>query len=240
MDCVTIISGGMDSTVLAHNLEKTSKYKQTLLSFNYGQKHKKELKFAAITASRLNCPHQIIDLTSLTRFLVSSSLTTKQEVPDGHYNEDSMKSTVVPNRNAIMLSIAFSVASSIGARIVACGVHTGDRYNYPDCRIEFAKSFQEMENDSLQGLITPTLTTPFINMTKADIARLGRQIKVPFEETWSCYKGGDKHCGRCGTCVERLEAMHEASVQDDTEYLDKEYWKQAVAEYKSKEPYVNI
>ena len=229
LKAVSIVSGGMDSAVLAHDLARH--YEQTFLSFNYGQRHKKELKYAKAMADCLGCSHQIIDLTSLNRFLTTSSLTAGVEVPDGHYNEDSMRLTVVPNRNPIMLAIAFSVASSMGAAIVATGVHAGDRYNYPDCRTEFAAAFQEMEVKALEGFNTPSLYTPYIGITKADIAKLGSKLDVKFEETWSCYKGGDKHCGRCGTCVERLEAIHEAGVQDNTEYSDPEYWKQAVKEY---------
>lgn len=232
MKAVTVVSGGMDSAVLAYNLAKH--YDQTFLSFNYGQRHKKELKYAKAMADKFGCPHQIIDLTSLNRFLTTSSLTAGVDVPDGHYSEDSMRLTVVPNRNAIMLSIAFSVASSMGAAIVATGVHAGDHAQYPDCRPKFATKFQEMEAASLEGFNTPSLYTPFIELTKTDIAKIGGMLGVPFEETWSCYKGGEVHCGRCGTDVERIEALHNAGVEDKTVYADPDYWKQAVKEYAEK------
>lgn len=240
-NCVTIISGGMDSTVLAYHLKKEN-YTQTFLSFDYGQKHKKELVYAARTAETLygKDQHQVIDLRDVTKFLTTSSLTSDVAVPDGHYNEDSMRSTVVPNRNAMMLSVAYSIASAIKAEGVAIGVHSGDRYNYPDCRIEFTAAFQAMENEALKGFDTPHLITPFINISKADIAAIGRDLHVPFEKTWSCYKGGRYHCGRCGTCVERLEALNYAQVKDKTKYQDKEFWKEAVKQYKESQSQVAV
>lgn len=233
--CVTILSGGLDSTVLAYHLQSEG-YEQTFLSFNYGQRHKKELQYAAATAKAFNVKHKIIDLRDVTEFLTSSSLTGQTAVPDGHYNEDTMRSTVVPNRNPMMLAVAYSIASSLKAQWVAAGVHSGDRYNYPDCRIEFTAAFQAMENRALEGFDTPNLLTPFITLSKAGIASLGIKLQVPFEKTWSCYKGERNHCGRCGTCVERLEALHEAGCTNDkTRYTDKHYWKVAVKEYVEKQ-----
>lgn len=228
--CVTIVSGGMDSGVLAYMLANKG-FEQILLSFDYGQRHKKELQYAAIIAKNLGCSHNVIDLASVNPLIQTSALTFGGEVPDGHYNEDSMRATVVPNRNAMMLTIAFAAGSAANAHYVATGVHSGDRYNYPDCRFEFIDAFQLMQNKALDGFPTPILETPFINCTKAQIAKIGVELNVPFHETWSCYKGGEKHCGRCGTCVERLEALNEANAIDLTDYEDKDYWKQAVEEY---------
>lgn len=222
----------MDSAVLAYYLADKG-FEQQLLSFNYNQRHKKELEYAKIIAKNLNCPHQIVDLSSVSSLIATSALTFGADVPEGHYNEETMRITVVPNRNAMMLAIAFAVGSSWNAHQVAAGVHSGDRFNYPDCRVEFTRAFQHMQNYALDGFPTPLLDTPFINKSKADIAKIGKLLDVPFHQTWSCYKGGEKHCGRCGTCVERLEALHEAKAADSTQYEDYEYWKQAIQEYES-------
>jgi 7-cyano-7-deazaguanine synthase len=230
MKIVTIISGGMDSTVLAWQLAKEG-YEQLFLSFDYGQRHKKELEFAASTAKTLHCDHQIISLTDITRFLSTSALTGNVPVPDGHYNENSMRATVVPNRNPIMLSIACGIASSKNIPEVAIGVHTGDRYNYPDCRPGFILQFNSMEVAALDGFTTPCVYAPFIELSKAQIASIGKEIGLDFSTSWSCYKGGKIHCGRCGTCVERIEALHEAGVKDTTKYEDSEFWKKAVKDY---------
>ena len=150
-------------------------------------------------------------------------------MPDGHYAEESMKITVVPNRNAIMLSIAYGVAVSKGANAVAAAFHGGDHFIYPDCRPGFINAFAAMQSHALEGLSNIQLYTPFVNLTKADIAVEGARLGVPFEYTWSCYKGGDLHCGRCGTCVERREAFDLAGVSDPTIYADPDFWRAAVA-----------
>jgi 7-cyano-7-deazaguanine synthase len=132
---------------------------------------------------------------------------------------------VVPNRNAIMLAIAYGVASARGVDAVATAVHGGDHFIYPDCRPDFIKSFEVMQNHALAGYSDIALYTPFVEISKADIAAEGARLGVPFADTWSCYKGGDLHCGRCGTCVERREAFEVAGVDDPTEYEDRDYWK---------------
>lgn len=218
---VAIVSGGLDSTVLAYAL-KDRGYQPHLVSVDYGQRHKKEIEFAALTARRLDAPHSIIDLTSVTGHIGSSSLTNATiDVPDGHYAEDNMKITVVPNRNAIMLAIAWGIAVANNAKVVATGVHAGDHFIYPDCRPEFIRAIETAfqagnEGFGFHGL---RMFTPFIQKTKADIVSEGHMLAVPFEETWSCYKGGEIHCGTCGTCVERREAFQLAGVLDPTEYL---------------------
>ena len=171
MKAVAIVSGGMDSTTLAY-LMKDKGYDLMLLSFDYGQRHKKELYYAKIVADRLNAEHHIIDISGIQPLLKGSALTDNVDVPDGHYAEPSMKITIVPNRNAIMLSIAFGIASANKADLVGMAVHAGDHFIYPDCRPEFADAFQNMSNLSLDGCHIPKLFTPFISMRKQDIAML--------------------------------------------------------------------
>lgn len=229
---VVLSSGGLDSTTLAH-LYKAAGADLIMLGFDYGQRHSAELNAAEELAGNLESQFEVIDLTSLTHLLRGSSLTdTTVQVPEGHYAEDTMKSTVVPNRNAMMLTIAFSVAAAQGARRVATAVHAGDHFIYPDCRPSFIRSMQAMEDLSLEGIWTPPiLEAPFLMMSKAEIVKIGADLGVPFEETWSCYQGHSvysiKHCGRCGTCVERQEAFHLAGVVDPTKYEDSDFWRTA-------------
>lgn len=227
MKTLLICSGGLDSVVLAEKIAAEHEL-IGLISFNYGQRHKKETAFAEKCAARLGVSFDLIDISNIGAALTGSALTDDVDVPDGHYAEESMKITVVPNRNAIMLSIAYGIASARGADAVATAVHGGDHFIYPDCRPGFVKSFEEMQNHALEGLSDIKLYTPFLNKTKADIAAEGARLGVPFVQTWSCYKGGDVHCGRCGTCVERREAFDLAGVEDPTEYADSEYWRQAI------------
>jgi 7-cyano-7-deazaguanine synthase len=149
------------------------------------------------------------------------------DVPDGHYAEETMKITVVPNRNAIMLSIAFGIASARGAEAVATAVHGGDHFIYPDCRPAFTESFETMQRHALEGMGEISLYTPYVQTSKADIAAEGLRLGVDYRKTWSCYKGGEVHCGRCGTCVERREAFHLAGGIDPTVYADEVFWKEA-------------
>lgn len=224
---LVICSGGLDSVTLAYKIAQEGEL-AGLLSFDYGQRHKKELLFAEKCAKALGVSFDIIDISGVGKALSGSALTDDIDVPDGHYAESSMKATVVPNRNAIMLSIAYGIASARDLDKVATAVHGGDHFIYPDCRPEFISSFQEMQNHALEGLSQIELYTPFLNKTKADIAAAGAELDVPFADTWSCYKGGDIHCGRCGTCVERIEAFDIAGIADPTIYADSEFWKQAI------------
>tara|TARA_R110002095_G_scaffold184183_2_gene161395 strand:- start:1784 stop:2530 length:747 start_codon:yes stop_codon:yes gene_type:complete len=227
MKTIVICSGGLDSVTLAYKVAA----EHTLLglvSFDYGQRHKKELAYAARAAEALGVPHDIIDISNIGALLTGSSLTDDIAVPDGHYAEQTMKITVVPNRNAIMLSIAYGVASARKADAVATAVHGGDHFIYPDCRPDFIHTFETMQNHALEGLSDITLYTPFLDKTKADITAQGAQLGVPFDDTWSCYKGGEHHCGRCGTCVERREAFDLAHIKDPTTYLDQDFWIEAV------------
>ncbi len=232
MKTLVICSGGLDSVTLAYKIAREGEL-AGLLSFDYGQRHKKELLFAKKCADALGVSFDIIDISGVGKALSGSALTDDIDVPDGHYAEDSMKATVVPNRNAIMLTIAYGIASAREINRVATAVHGGDHFIYPDCRPEFINAFQEMQNHALEGLSEIELYTPFLNKTKADIAAAGAELSVPFADTWSCYKGGYIHCGRCGTCVERIEAFDIAGVADPTIYADPEFWKQAVEEGKA-------
>lgn len=218
---VAIVSGGMDSVTLAYYL-KSLEYDLFLLSFDYGQRHKKELGYASLCASRLNARHHIVDLSMINHLLHGSALTDNAViVPDGHYTSITMKPTMVPNRNAIMLSIAYGVAVSEQADIVAIGAHNGDHTIYSDCRASFIKAFDTMETIATEGYGKPELRllAPFVHITKTDIALLGEKLGVPYEDTWSCYKGMEHHCGKCGTCVERKEAFELAGIKDKTTYV---------------------
>ncbi len=228
MKTLLICSGGLDSVTLAY---KTSQERELagLLSFDYGQRHKKELGFAAQAAADLGVRHDICDLRGLGGMLSGSALTDDVDVPDGHYAEETMRITVVPNRNAIMLSIAYGIASARWLDAVGAAFHGGDHFIYPDCRPGFVDSFGAMQKHALEGFSDIALYTPYVHVSKADIAAEGARIGVPFEKSWSCYKGGEVHCGRCGTCVERQEAFALAGVEDPTVYADNAYWKERVA-----------
>lgn len=227
MKTIVICSGGLDSVTLAYKIAAEHEL-IGLISYDYGQRHKKELDYAAKAAAALGVLHDIIDISNIGKALSGSALTDDIDVPDGHYAEESMKITVVPNRNAIMLTIAYGIGASRGAQAIATAVHGGDHFIYPDCRPEFIKSFEAMQNHALEGVAEMTLYTPFLSRTKTDIAAEGARLNVPFSDTWSCYKGGNVHCGRCGTCVERIEAFDLAGVSDPTEYADPDFWKIAV------------
>jgi 7-cyano-7-deazaguanine synthase len=227
MRSLVVCSGGMDSVVLAHVTASEGNL-AGLVSFNYGQRHAKELWFAEAAATRYGVPFHLVDLSTLAGHLSRSALTGETPVPDGHYAEDTMKATIVPNRNAIMLAVAFGVAVNNDCDEVATAVHAGDHYIYPDCRPAFTGAFAYMQRMALEGVAEVALHTPFVEWTKAKICTHGSRHHVPFEHTWSCYKGLAQHCGRCGTCVERREAFHLAGVYDPTTYQDEDFWTEAV------------
>ena len=235
MKTLVICSGGLDSVTLAHKVAAEQTLTR-LVSFDYGQRHRKELASAQACAMRLSVPHDIVDISSVGRLLMGSALTSGEPVPEGHCAEDTMRITVVPNRNAIMLAIAFGVAAAEQADDVAAAVHGGDHFIYPDCRPDFVESFETMQRHALEGLASIALYTPFVRQSKADIVREGARLGVPFADTWSCYQGRERHCGRCGTCVERREAFHLAGVADPTQYEDPDYWIEACRERQAKQP----
>lgn len=243
MKAVVVLSGGMDSTVLLHDAIENDEV-TSAVGFNYGQNHSKELEYARDTCSRLGVKFHLIDLWSsgFTDALAGSTslLDGANAIPEGHYAEESMKSTVVPNRNMTMISIAASIAGAEKADVVLTAVHAGDHFIYPDCRPVFVSAVAlavREGNVGMNNLDQQGVDAPYMYMSKSDIAYRGLQLGVNFETTWSCYKGGDIHCGRCGTCVERLEAIHEASIRynptayheqgsfDGTEYEDTEFWR---------------
>jgi 7-cyano-7-deazaguanine synthase len=215
---VVLLSGGMDSTtVLAH--AQYLEHQILALSFNYGQRHSHELISAAAIADYFNVTHTVVDLSGSRIFDGSDSslVNPAVKVPEGHYADESMKGTVVPNRNMMMLSIAAAFAISNGAEQIFYGAHAGDHAIYPDCRPQFVKAMQKaLELCDWKQI---KLEVPFLHKTKTDIVLRGTSLHVPWDMTYSCYKGKKGiHCGVCGTCTERREAFFDAQVTDPTVY----------------------
>jgi 7-cyano-7-deazaguanine synthase len=213
---VVLLSGGMDSATLLYDLV-SQRHIVRAIGFDYGQRHKRELKCATLLASNVGVPFNVADLSALAALLPGSSQTDPAvEVPEGHYAADSMKVTVVPNRNMIMLAVAAGHARAFNSDVVAYACHAGDHTIYPDCRPVFVDAMKTaLQVCDFEPL---ALWAPYLGQTKGEIAKRGFVLDVPFEQTWSCYKGGEFHCGRCGTCVERHEAFMEAGIPDPTEY----------------------
>lgn len=227
MSTIAVASGGMDSSTLCYYLRARGDL-SGIVSIDYGQRHRRELRSAQQIADRLDTPWTLIDLTALGALLTGSALTDDLDVPHGHYAADNMKVTVVPNRNMILLAAAGGVAVAQGASKIATAVHAGDHFVYPDCRPEFIDGMSKTLKLATAGFGDIEVDAPFINNTKAEIAATGEALMVPWAETWTCYEGGEIHCGRCATCVERIEAFDLASVNDPTEYADSEYWRTVV------------
>lgn len=187
------------------------------LTFEYGSKHNaREIPCARWQAAALGVPHHVLALEFMARHFESDLLKTGGDVPDGHYEESTMKRTVVPFRNGILLAIAAGFAESRGAGAVVIAAHAGDHAIYPDCRETFMGAMAEaIRLGTYAGI---RIERPFIALTKAGIAARGRELGVDFSRTWSCYKGGEIHCGTCGTCVERREAFLMAGISDPTVY----------------------
>ncbi|MFI9644379.1 7-cyano-7-deazaguanine synthase QueC [Micromonospora sp. NPDC051925] len=217
---VLSVSGGLDSTVMAYLLHSRGS-ELVILSVDYGQRHVRELESATATALALGARQHRIDLRGIGALLAGSALTDEQvAVPDGHYTDESMRATVVPNRNALLLDLAVGVAVSVEADAVVFGVHAGDHTVYPDCRPDFVRAYSAMALVANEGFLPDgfRVMAPFLHATKTQIVSLGAELGVPLERTWSCYRGGKLHCGVCGTCVERREAFVLAGVVDPTEY----------------------
>jgi 7-cyano-7-deazaguanine synthase len=220
MKVVVLCSGGMDSVTALH-WARSAHEVVAAVSFDYGAKHNhREIPFAAEHARIIGTRHEIITLDFVNRLFASNLLQSGGEIPEGHYEAENMKQTVVPFRNAIMLSIACGFAESVGAEGLVIAAHGGDHAIYPDCREEFMRAMADaMRLGTYAGV---KLLRPFIAMNKARIAAEGVRLGVDFARTWSCYKGGAMHCGRCGTCVERREAFAQAGIPDPTVYASNE------------------
>lgn len=213
-DSVIIVSGGMDSITLLHE------YKDSIalgISFDYGSNHNsKEIPFAEMHCKQLGIEHIVIPLSFMSQYFKSSLLEGAEAIPEGHYEDENMKSTVVPFRNGIMLAIAAGLAESRGLTKVMIANHGGDHAIYPDCRSEFIDA---MNGATKAGTyIDVEIVAPYTNITKSQIAEKGKMLGIDYTQTWSCYKGGEHHCGKCGTCVERKEALKEAGIEDKTVY----------------------
>jgi 7-cyano-7-deazaguanine synthase len=222
MSTIVVLSGGMDSTTVAHIVKDTYPGELICVSFDYGQKHKKELFYAEKTADKLDAEWIRVDLSQLASLFKTSALTNeKVNIPDGHYTDKSMGVTVVPNRNSIMFNIAIGIAVDRKASRVFVGTHAGDHPVYPDCRPKFIRQLNILAQVANKGFVDPgfSVIAPFIYDTKSDVVKAGTEYNVNFaENTWSCYKGEDVHCGLCATCVERRVAFLQANVIDETLY----------------------
>ena len=213
-DSVIIISGGMDSITMLYDKKDSIALG---ISFDYGSNHNsREIPFAKLHCKRLGIKHITINLEFVHQYFKSSLLDGAEAIPEGNYNDENMKSTVVPFRNGIMLSIAAGIAESNNLKNVLIANHAGDHTIYPDCRPEFINSIDKATQAGTFAKVK--VLAPYTNITKTDIAKIGKKLGIDYTETWSCYKGGEKHCGKCGTCVERKEALAGAGIDDTTEY----------------------
>lgn len=212
---VVIYSGGMDSFTVLNRALKDGK-EVYALSFDYGQKHVKELECAAAVCEELGITHKIIDISAINTLLAGSSLTDDIEVPEGHYEEESMKSTIVPNRNMILISLAVAYAVSVKASQVYYGAHSGDHAIYPDCRPEFVEKMNDV--CQIANYDAVTIFSPYLNASKIDILTDGLKMGLDYSKTWTCYNGREKACGKCGACQERLEAFELNNATDPVEY----------------------
>jgi 7-cyano-7-deazaguanine synthase len=230
MQTILIYSGGLDSTTLLYHLRAEG---QTVaaLSVDYGQRHRQEVVAAQALCAALGVEHQVVDLRAVRPLLAGSSQTDPTvAVPQGHYADLTMKQTVVPNRNMLLLALAGAWAVSRQAEAIAYAAHGGDHAIYPDCRPAFVAAFAQTL--ALANWHPVTVLAPFLALDKAAIVRLGASLGVPFGQTWSCYDpqtdlstGRTLHCGRCGTCCERALSFDEAGIEDPTIYMDTTYWK---------------
>jgi 7-cyano-7-deazaguanine synthase len=216
MKTLVLLSGGMDSVTALHCAAREHEVVGAV-SFDYGSKHNaKEIPMAAWQAAHIGVPHEVIALDFVNRLFASDLLQSGGDIPEGHYADENMKRTVVPFRNGIMLSIACGLAESRGAQALVIAAHSGDHAIYPDCREDFMRSMADaMKHGTYAGI---ELLRPFIDCDKTEIVRRGVALGIDYSQTWSCYKGGEIHCGKCGTCVERREAFLSAGVADPTEY----------------------
>ena len=209
-----IVSGGMDSITLLHYRKEQI---SLAVTFDYGSNHnRRETEFAAYHCKSLGIEHIVIPLSFIHDYFKSSLLQGADAIPEGHYTAEYMKSTVVPFRNGIMLAVACGIAESRGLDRVLIANHNGDHAIYPDCRENFIAAMgKAMEAGTYEHI---SIDAPFTDISKTDIALIGKRLGIDYSKTYSCYKGGEKHCGKCGTCVERKEALRNAGIEDTTEY----------------------
>jgi 7-cyano-7-deazaguanine synthase len=216
MKVLTLVSGGMDSVTALYDAAQSHQVVGAL-GFDYGSKHNpRELPLGVWHANKLGIPHRTIRLPFINELFDSDLLRSGGPIPEGHYEEATMKQTVVPFRNGIMLAVAAGYAETIGAEAIVIAAHAGDHAIYPDCREGFMQAMGEAITQGTYARLS--LLRPFIAWNKARIVQRGVELKIDYARTWSCYKGGDRHCGVCGTCVERREAFQLASVKDPTDY----------------------
>lgn len=214
-DSLIIVSGGMDSITLLYDCKDSI---ALAVSFDYGSNHNaREIPFAEMHCRRLGIRHVVIPLDFMHKYFKSSLLEGAEAIPDGHYADENMKSTVVPFRNGIMLAVAVGIAESNGLKKVLMANHGGDHAIYPDCRPEFVDAIDMAAKTGTY--VNVRVVAPYTNITKGDIAMCGKALGIDYAETWSCYKGGETHCGTCGTCVERKEALSYAGIDDNTVYM---------------------
>lgn len=213
-DSIIILSGGMDSVTMLYDYADSI---ALALSFDYGSNHNsKELPMAAYHCERLRIEHIIIPLGFIKQYFHSSLLSGSKDIPEGNYDDENMRSTVVPFRNGIMLSIAAGMAEDRKLGRILMANHGGDHAIYPDCRPEFVDAMGGAVRNGTYNHVE--LFTPYTHLSKSDIARRGKELGIDYSKTWSCYKGGEKHCGKCGTCQERHQAMLDAGIDDPTDY----------------------
>mgnify|MGYP006110288915 CR=1 FL=1 len=212
---VVVFSGGMDSYTVLHKAVREG-FEVLPLTFNYGQKHNKEIEYAEHACIALGVVPKVVDITAINQLLAGSSLTSDIEMPEGHYADDNMKSTVVPNRNMILLSLAVGYAVSSDAYKVFYGAHSGDHEIYPDCRPEFVEKMNSV--CAIANYEPVEIVTPYLALNKTDILREGLAMGLDYGRTWTCYNGREKACGKCGSCVERLEAFSENQMSDPLDY----------------------
>ena len=214
---VVIYSGGMDSFTVLHKAIEQGKDVYPL-TFNYGQRHSKEIDYAARVCQELAVPHKVVDISAINQLMTGSSLPVDSDldIPQGHYEEDSMKSTVVPNRNMVLLSMAIAYAVSIDANAVYYGAHSGDHAIYPDCRPEFVHKMNEVSQ--IANYEPVDIVSPYIANNKIEILADGLRMGLDYGKSWTCYNGREKACGVCGSCVERLEAFSANDLSDPLSY----------------------
>ncbi|MEG3768279.1 7-cyano-7-deazaguanine synthase QueC [Alteromonas sp. 14N.309.X.WAT.G.H12] len=212
---IVIYSGGMDSFTVLHKAIEDGKSPMAL-SFDYGQRHKKEVDYAAKVCAELGVPHKIVDISAINSLVGGSALTDDIDVPEGHYEEPSMKQTVVPNRNMILLSMAVGYAVSENASKVYYGAHSGDHAIYPDCRPEFVNKMNDV--CAIANYEPVEIVTPYLTVSKTAILTDGLRMGLDYSKTWTCYNGREKACGKCGACQERLEAFRENQRTDPLPY----------------------